>query len=295
MSTLWQEIRTKMLHSGSKLGLLIGINVAVYLILAVTGVFEFLSFGRDSHQVALFSNDYLALPSYLLKLLTRFWTPLTYMFMHEGFFHILFNMLWLYWMGQIFEEYMGTKRTVGLYLMGGLAGALFFLAAYNLIPAFADVRDASTIVGASASVMAIVVATATLLPDYTISLMFIGPAKLKWLAIAYVIIDFIGIAGANAGGEIAHLGGALLGFIYIKQLQRGNDWNKPVGNLFTPPSQVKVVYKSNSGYTTRTAAPSYPDQDEIDRILDKISHTGLKSLSKQERDTLQRISKANEK
>ncbi|GAB2697201.1 rhomboid family intramembrane serine protease [Mucilaginibacter koreensis] len=290
MSTLWQEIRTKMLHSGSKLGLLIGINVAVYVIIAVAGVFEFLTLGRNSQQVASFASDYLALTSYLPKLLTRFWTPVTYMFMHAGFFHILFNMLWLYWMGQIFEEYLGTKRTVGLYLMGGLAGALLFLAAYNLIPAFADVRDTALIVGASASVMAIVIATATLLPDYTIYLMFLGPVKLKWLAIAYVIIDFIGIAGANAGGEIAHLGGALLGFIYIKQLQRGNDWNKPVSKIFTPPAKVKVVYRSNSGYTTRTAAPAYPDQDEIDRILDKISHTGYKSLSKQERDTLQRAS-----
>ncbi len=294
MSTIWQEIRAKMLYSGSKIGVLIGINVAVFLLINVGSVLEFIFTGVRHGYIETYANDFLALRAYLPGLATRFWTPLTYMFMHAGFFHILFNMLWLYWMGQIFEEYLGTKRTVGLYIMGGLAGALFFIAGFNLIPAFAE--DVLTpVVGASASVMAIVVATATLLPNYTIYLMFLGPVKLKWLAIAYVIIDFIGIAGANAGGELAHLGGALLGFIYIKQLQRGHDWSQPLNRAFTPPSKVKVVYRSTSGYSQRPVANAYPGQDEIDRILDKISHSGYKSLSKQERDTLKRASNANEK
>ncbi len=293
MNNLWREIRAKLFHSGSKLGLLIGINIAVFLIIGIGNVFAFLS--KNEGMVSAYANDYLALCAYLPKLATSFWTPLTYMFLHDGFLHVLFNMLWLYWIGQIFEEYLGTRRTVGLYLMGGLAGAVFFIAAYNLIPAFADIRTASYVVGASASVMAIIIATATLLPDYTISLIFLGPVKLKWLAIAYVILDFIGIAGANAGGEIAHLGGALLGFLYIKQLQRGNDWNKPVSRVFTPPAKVKVVYRSGTGYATRNAIPDQPAQDEIDRILDKISHSGYNSLSRQERDTLQRASNTNEK
>jgi membrane associated rhomboid family serine protease len=294
MSTIWQEIRSKLLYSGSKIGLLIGINVAVYLVVAIGGVFEFLFF-QSRGVIDSYATEYLALTTYLPHLAARIWTPLTYMFVHAGFFHILFNMLWLYWMGQIFEEYLGTRRIVGLYILGGLAGALFVIAAFNLIPVFAG-EGLVPIVGASASVMAIVVATATLLPNYTIYLMFLGPVKLKWLAIAYVLIDFIGIAGANAGGEIAHLGGALMGFIYIKQLQRGNDWNRPFNRAFESSNRVKVVYRNTAtGYNQRTPVNGYPAQDEIDRILDKISHSGYKSLSKQEKETLQRASNANEK
>lgn len=294
MNSLWQEIRAKMLYSGSKIGVLIGINVAVYLSIAVAAVFQLILF--QSRGLDDYARDFLALPAYLPKLAIRFWTPLTYMFMHAGFFHILFNMLWLYWMGQIFEEYLGTRRIVGLYLMGGLAGAILFMAAFNLIPAFSGDLVGTNVVGASASVMAIVVATATLLPNYTIYMMFLGPVKLKWLAIAYVLIDFIGIAGANAGGEIAHIGGALLGFLYIKQLQQGRDLNRPLTNILTPPGKVKVVYRNASTYSAqRTVTNGSPAQDEIDRILDKISHSGYKSLSKQEKDTLQRASNANEK
>jgi hypothetical protein len=190
-------------------------------------------------------------------------------------------MLWLYWMGQIFEEYLGNKRTIGLYLLGGLTGGLLFVACYNLIPAFTNVNAAATsvVVGASASVMAIVVATATLLPDYTIPLMIIGPVKLKWIALFYSVIDFLGIAGTNAGGEIAHLGGALFGFIYIKQLQRGHDWIGGINKLFSPKPKMKVV--SNSG--NQRKASGTPRQEDVDRILDKISGSGYDSLTKQEK------------
>jgi hypothetical protein len=133
--------------------------------------------------------------------------------------------------------------------------------------------------------MAIVVATATLLPNYTISLILFGPVKLKWLVIVILVIDFLGIAGANAGGEIAHLGGALLGFIYIKQLQRGHDWIGGVNNLFKSSPKLKVVVKN----TSKNSA-EYPRQEEIDRILDKISQSGYDSLSKQEKEILFRAS-----
>jgi membrane associated rhomboid family serine protease len=287
MSTLWKDIRYKMLHSGSKLGLLIGINVLVYLLINVPAVFEQLFRGFGNSTISNTAYNWLAMPSALNKLVTHPWTPITYMFMHNGVFHILFNMLWLYWFGQIFEEYLGNKRTVTLYFLGGLTGALFFVASYNIFPAFAGigVLGGATIVGASACVMAIIVATATLLPDYTIFLMFLGPVKLKWLALFFVIIDFLNVASANAGGELAHLGGALIGFIYIKQLRRGNDWNKPIDKLFTPKSKIKVV----AGGATDNKR-SEPRQDEVDRILDKISQSGYNSLSKQEKETLFRAS-----
>ncbi|PAW92245.1 rhomboid family intramembrane serine protease [Mucilaginibacter sp. MD40] len=289
MSTLWQDIQYKMLRSHSRLSLLIGINVIVFLGIYVPATVEQLVRGFGNSAILNFAGQYLVLPASLSALVHRFWTPITYMFMHAGFFHILFNMLWLYWMGQIFEEYLGHKRTIGLYLLGGLAGGILFVAAYNLIPAFTHVDAASsaTIVGASASVMAIIIATATLLPNYTIQLFLLGPVKLKWVAVFYVVIDFIGIAGANAGGEIAHLGGALMGFIYIKQLQRGNDWIGGISKLFAPKPKLKVV---STNYSVRKAA-GVPHQDEIDRILDKISATGYDSLSKQEKESLDSLSK----
>ncbi|WP_374950788.1 rhomboid family intramembrane serine protease [Mucilaginibacter sp.] len=289
MSTLWQNIQYKIQQSGSKISLLIGINVIVFLLINATAIVEQLFSGFGNSAILYFTNDYLLLPASLPKLLTRFWTPITYMFMHAGIFHILFNMLWLYWMGQIFEEYLGNKRTIGLYIFGGLAGGLLFVACYNLLPAFTNVNAAatSTIVGASASVMAVIIATATLLPNYTISLILIGPVKLKWIAVFYIIIDFLGIAGANAGGEIAHLGGALMGFIYIKQVQRGNDFILAIDKLFKKP-KPKMTVVANT--TAQKRSHDLPRQDEIDRILDKISGSGYDSLSKQEKETLFRAS-----
>jgi len=288
MSSLWQNIQIK-IRSGGRINLLIGINALIFLLIYIPATFEqFFRVSRNS-AILVYSNEYLDLPAYLPKLPSRFWTPITYMFMHAGFFHILFNMLWLYWIGQIFEEYLGHKRTIGLYLMGGLTGALFFILAFNFLPAFSGVVAGATVVGASASVMAVIIATATLLPDYSIGLMFIGPVKLKWIAIFYVLIDFLSTAGPNAGGEIAHLGGALFGFIYIKQWQRGHDWIGGIVNIFKAKPNLKVASKSSVKNSN-----DLPRQEEIDRILDKISQSGYESLNKQEKEILFRASKDNE-
>lgn len=279
-----------MLHSGSKLNLLIGINIAVFLLVNIPATLETLFF--NSANIAYISAEYLALTANLHELPLRFWTPLSYMFMHAGIFHIVFNLLWLYWFGQIFEEFLGKKKTLGLYLLGGLSGAVLFVLAFNTIPYFTVNNAAlnSSMVGASASVMAILVATATLLPDYTIGLMFIGPVKLKWLVLVFIIIDFFGTVGPNAGGEIAHLGGAILGFVYIKRLQKGHDWIAGIHNffagIFTKRSKLKVVSTNNS-----RSATGYPRQEEIDQVLDKISKTGYDNLTKQEKEILFRASK----
>ena len=285
MSTLWQDIQYKMLRSGSKLNLLIGINIIVYLLVNLLSVLIKLFFGSD--VISNFSDHYLQLPAYLPTLAKHFWTPLTYMFLHDGVFHILFNMLWLYWIGQIFEEYLGKNRTLGLYLIGGFAGAFFFVAAYNLFPFYTQnhLAESSILAGASASVMTIIVATATLLPDYTIPLILIGPVKLKWLALFFVVIDFLGITGLNAGGELSHLGGALMGFIYIRQLQNGHDMIAGITNLFKPKPKLKVVSKNPS-----RGRNDLPRQEEIDMILDKISKSGYDSLTKQEKEILFRAS-----
>jgi len=291
MRTLWNELKIKMLHSGSRVSLLIGINLIVFLLINIPAVFETLFWGHRQSIIGLYADEYLDLPANFAHLAYRFWTPLTYMFMHAGILHIVFNMLWLFWIGQIFEEYLGNKRTIGLYIMGGLTGAVFFVLGYNFIPVFVQENAAlqSTIVGASAAVMAIIVATATLLPDYTMVLMLFGPVKLKWLVIAFVILDFLLIAGSNAGGELSHLGGALFGFIYIKQLQRGNDWVGFFTKMFSKKPHLKVAAKNNA-----RSGGNVPRQEDIDRILDKISQSGYDSLTRQEKEILFRASKDNE-
>jgi len=289
MNALWRNIQVKLQSSGSRLYLLIAINVIVFLAINIPAICEQLFTGFGNSSILVYSNEYLAIPAYLPKLAVRFWTPLTYMFMHAGIFHILFNMLWLYWLGQIFEEYLGNKRIVGVYLLGGLFGALFFVASYNIFPVFAPVLSVSTAVGASASVMAVIVATATLLPDFAIPIIFIGPIKLKWIAMFYVIFDFLSITGPNSGGEIAHIGGALLGFVYIKRLQKGSDWVANIAGLFKSGprlSRLKVVARN-----TNKRSATRPRQDEVDLILDKISTSGYESLTAEEKEILFRASK----
>jgi membrane associated rhomboid family serine protease len=288
---IYNELKMKVFQSGSRLNLLIGINVIVFVAISLFGVFEFL-FTKQRIYSALI-NDYLAVPTYLPTLLKRIWTPFTYMFMHAGFFHILFNMLWLFWIGRILEEYLNSKKLTFVYLAGGLAGAFFYILCYNIFPAFQEAKIISAAVGASAAVTAIVVATATLLPDYTLSLMFFGPVKLKWIAIVYIVIDLISIAGPNAGGHLTHLGGAIFGFLFIKSLQNGNDWSKPFEGYFSPKSKLKVVSKNYSA-GAKTQKNSVPDQELIDRILDKISQSGYNNLSKNEKEILFNASKNNE-
>src|ERR1700761_5430017 len=245
--TAWENIQYKMLRSDSKIPLLIGINVIVYLVINVFGVIEAQVF--NSENIAFFSQKYLLLTANLHLLLSRFWTPITYMFMHAGVLHILLNMLMLFWFGTIFEDFLGKKRTLGLYFLGGLAGGALYILCYNTLPFFTHENAAatSTLVGASASVMAIIAATATQLPNYSISVIFIGPVKLKWLVLFMLALDFLGTIGPNAGGEIAHLGGALIGFVYIKQLQKGNDWIARISGIFKAKPKLKVVSKNSFG------------------------------------------------
>lgn len=275
--SIFKELWYKMVHSGSRMNLFIGINIIVFLILGIIRVFEFLFTKETTITEWLVTS--LSMPAHLPLLLYKFFTPLTYMFTHENLFHILFNMIWLYLMGRIFEDFLSSKQFTFTYLAGGLAGAVFYILAYNTFPAFETSLQNSVILGASAAVSAIVFATATLVPDYSIRLLFLGDVKLKYLALAFAALDFISIGLNNPGGSIAHLGGALLGFIYIKQLRAGNDWSK----IFKKRSKLKVVRNSEKKSARGNALP---DQDLIDQILDKISKSGYESLTKQEKEQL---------
>jgi hypothetical protein len=200
-------------------------------------------------------------------------------------------MLVLYWFGRVFVEYLGSDKLVALYILGGLAGGISYLLLYNLNPAFFGKAE---MVGASGAIYAIVVGTATLLPNYTFFLLFFGPVRIKYIAIFYVVLSVLYVRqGVNLGGNIAHLGGALIGFIYIKQLQAGVNWGGWVTStiywfkdLFKSKPKVKVTYRSEDTRTSKKQASGKVPQEEIDAILDKISDRGYESLTKEEKEKL---------
>ncbi len=277
---------------------LIIINVVVYVALSVLKVFA-LWFGFESVFVAVY--DQFSLPSSFFEFLHRPWTLITYFFSHSmiQFLHILFNMLVLYWFGRIFTEYLGSDKLIAVYVLGGIAGGLIYLMAYNLIPNPPEFLSRGTgLVGASAAIFAVMVAIATLLPDYTVFLMFLGPVKIKYIAAVYIFLSFVGSVGSNAGGEIAHLGGAFIGFVYTKQLQAGVNWGgwvtyllDGIKGLLRPRPKVKVSYRKSDAGGQRPTAGSGISQKEIDDILDKISDGGYESLSKDEKEKLFKASK----
>ena len=279
---------------GDYLVKLIYINVAVFLIVNIVNVVSAL-FALNISGALL---DWMAMPAYLPQLAWRVWTPITYMFLHEGFMHLLFNMLWLFWMGRIFVEYLGPHKLLSVYLVGGLAGAGLYVLAFNVLPVFhPSVFETGLILGASGAVMAVVMGIAAYLPDYTIHLMFIGPVRLKYVALAMIVLDVIGIAGSNAGGHIAHIGGAALGAIWGYRLGQGTDLLKPVHpllfsltKLFTPKPVIRVHYRTDERFGHLRAEPRTPSQKEMDPILDKIAKSGYDSLTKDEKNILFRMS-----
>lgn len=266
---------------------LIIINVVVFSILLLLQVV--LRFANSYKLFYTMFLPYIGLPGNITEVPFKLWTLFTYSFTHYDIFHVFGNMLGLYYFGQIIYEFLGSKKLLSLYIYGGLAGGLLYLMAFNLLPVFKD-HSTPYLVGASACVYAIVVGAATLSPDYTVFLMFLGPVKLKYLALFFILISFAGTLGVNSFGNIAHLGGAMLGYVYIKQLKSGNDWGVPLfkmidffENIFKPKSKLKVTHKSNQ---RKIVKDRIPNQDEIDKILDKISESGYSSLSKEEKEKL---------
>lgn len=275
---------------------LILINVAIFLVMGVMNVFSTVLKFDD---LFLIIHNQFSIPPRLLDFVQRPWTLISYAFMHDlrGIMHILFNMLFLYWFGKLFIEYLGSAKLIALYVLGALAAGVTYLLVFNTIPYFKEIADFPGMVGASGAVYAVMVATATLIPDYTFFLLFLGPVRIKYIAGFYILISFLGSVGANAGGNIAHLGGALMGYVYVKQLQAGINWGGWItsiltwfGNLFTPSPKVKVTYRKDGGAKRPSAAHGI-SQQEIDAILDKISEGGYESLSKEEREKLFKASK----
>lgn len=276
---------------------LIIINVAVFLVI---GIFTVIGDISKASAFADFLYDQFTIPPTIGEFLTRPWTIITYMFAHSrgDIFHILFNMLVFYWFGRLFVEYLGSDKLIALYVLGGITGGIFYLLMFNTVPYYIERSGFTGMVGASASVYAIVVATAALIPNYTFYLLFFGPVKIKYIAGFYVVVSFLGTTQANAGGNLAHLGGALVGFVYLKQLQSGVNWGGWVTatldwitDLFKSKPKVKVSYRNEEKKSAVKSSVLKSSQDEIDAILDKISERGYESLSKEEKEKLFNASK----
>lgn len=295
-----ERIRS-MLRMQPALSNLIIVNIGIWFALAMVqlGGFLFQPMGARGDQQWLETVlQWIGVPASIPNLMLKPWTIFTYMFVQEAFWHLFFNMIWLYWFGKIFIEFMPGKKIYTLYFIGGISGALTFILAYNIFPVFQDTIGLSTTIGASASVLAITVATAVLVPDYTVNLLFIGPVKIKYIAVFTLVLDVLMIRSGNAGGHFAHIGGAISGALFILFIRK--DVAKRLGllqliSLLTDPFKRKQLHKvyskekplNDEEYNRQKVMK----QQKIDHILDKISRSGYSSLSAEEKEILFNSSK----
>lgn len=289
---LWSGIKQSF-RSGSSLTKLIYINIGLFLFIKIVNVLFVLSGQPDTSYS--FFLDNLGLPAYWGFLLYKPWTILTYMFTHFSFFHLLFNMLWLYWFGSFFLNHFTRQELTGVYLLGGLSGACVYLLSYNLIPIFEPSLYNTTAIGASASVMAVVFAVCCYLPQQRIYIFLLGSVKLIHLALFTAIIDILSIPSANAGGHIAHLGGAFFGYLFIAGIRHNLNLATGIvslfqktGRLFTATPRMHIKHKKNVSQMNDREYNEYKKQkdERINKILDKISRSGYESLTREEKELL---------
>ena len=285
---IWDDIKLTF-RKGSNLTRLIYINIAVFILITIVAGIGFL---LNDPEVSVKALNLFSVPASLSTLLLKPWTLITYMFTHKDIWHILFNMLWLYSFGRIFLEYLDQRKLVAVYLLGGISGAIVYILSFNIFPAFTGVVDDSVAIGASASVMAVVIAIAAYVPDYTVQLFLLGRIKIKYLALGIFVLTSIMDFSINSGGKLAHIGGALFGYLYILNLRRGRDIGKGFNSIidffatiFKPRKKLKVTHKkvANEFEYNRIKVEH---QKRINQILDKISKGGYDSLTKEEKEAL---------
>jgi membrane associated rhomboid family serine protease len=305
MSYYRQENRRSRLtvgQDGNALITLIAIHLVVFILLAFIKVIYYFSYSADGLQI--YRNNILnwvILPANISTFLTRPWTLITHMFVHDNVWHIVANMLWLWGFGYIFQDLVGNKKIIPVFLYGALAGALAYMLSFNLIPVLRQYLDTPAL-GASAGVMAVAIATTVTAPGYRIFPFINGGIPLWVLTMIFVIIDLATIPYNNPGGHVAHLAGAGMGFVFIALLRRGYDWSTWmnnaydwVNNLFNPDKPKKgkrikteLFYTSNTKPYNKTSGIS---QQKIDDLLDKINQKGYNSLTDDEKEILKRASK----
>lgn len=294
MESIWDQIK-KFFREGGALNQLIMINLGVFVLYLVLQIISFLF----QVNISGIFVSYTALPSHPGTLITRPWTFVSYMFLHQGFIHILFNMLWLYFGGRLFISYFGGRRLIATYLLGGLIGGAIYVMAYNLFPAFSEIVGISNNRGASAGVMAVLFAIATYNPRFPVRILVIT-IPLWGVALFAFLTDLIALGeGNNPGGSLAHLGGAAFGYLMARAYSQGRDLTEGfarfidrIANLFKPKPKLKKVY-TNTGNTRRSRNNKTNDnaEEKLNLILDKINRSGYDSLSKEEKDHLFKFGK----
>ena len=302
--SIYNDIKGQ-LDYGNNVTRLIIINSAVFVALWVVYAGIALTVGPDFMVVRQKFLHFFTLPPTFLEMLKKPWSIFTHMFLHEGFFHFLFNMFVLHMFGRIFGDLLGDRRIIPLYILGGLMGIVFIqLSVIFNITMFPSL-------GASAAIMAIVVASTIVAPNYEVRLILIGAVKIKYVALVLIILDIVGLANLqNTGGHFAHIGGMVMGWLYILMIQSGNDpanWMNKTYDSFRdlfrprqkkkPKSPLSVKYKATvprtSKSTRKAKMQNVTHQEKLDEILEKISKKGIASLSKEEKDFLDKASKNN--
>ncbi|NQY08350.1 MAG: rhomboid family intramembrane serine protease [Flavobacteriales bacterium] len=293
MSAFKEEFDKVFKKKDNQLVIIIAVNVIVFIL------FNIISLSDTGKSIL---KEWVAVDSSIFTWLTHFWTTFTYMFVHFDLRHIFFNMLILFFMGRVLESQIGGRRFAGLFMLGGLAGAVLYVVAYNIMIALniGDIQH-NTLIGASAGVMAILIALAVLIPNQKINMMFFGPVSIKYVAYGLFIVSSILDMQENTGGKIAHIGGAIFGYFYIIQYRKGKDY---AGNFYNFITSLSGLFKSKKKQNMKvehrkpTNDDDYNlhrkrDQDKIDSILDKISKSGYDSLNAEEKRILFKESNKN--
>lgn len=264
---------------------IIYINVTVFLL---TYLFKTISSLMQINGNVII--NWFALSPHFDSLIYKPWTIISYGFLHEGFMHILFNLIILFYIGNLFLDFFNKKQFIVYYILGIFFGGLVFMLSYNYFPAL-KTREVY-LVGASAGVTSVLVGLASLLPNYPLRFRFVGDVKLMYIAIAMVALDIIQIPNGNAGGHLAHLGGALIGFLLTTRLNQGKNLISWMENLAQNKkrSPLSTIHKRKNSKIAKEDN-SVSRQKKIDAILDKISKSGYEALSQEEKDFLFKVGK----
>lgn len=298
--SIYRDIKQQFSH-GNALTKIILVNIGFFVFVNLVRIILLFVDGQAPPPSYTPFIQFFAISKDLLHTLTHPWVILTHIFLHEGFWHIFWNMLLLYWFGRIVGDLLGDRRVLPIYLICGLAGGFTYLAVANL-PSLWSFGEYA--LGASAAVMGMLAVAGMTAPSYLLHLLLIGPVRLKYVVLVLIFLDLIALSwNSSSGGSIAHLGGTVMGFVIASQLQRGNDLTSPVANgpqalqewwqnRLRTNRKPKVVFRNNQKGPAKRPGPSrhkHSDLDEqakVDAILDKIKEKGYDSLTKEEKEFL---------
>lgn len=273
------QIRFKQANIVEKL---LYINLAVFLLVFVFNTLGFL-FQSNTNFIV----NWFTLPASFDEFIQKPWTLITYGFVHVSFIHVLSNSIALFFIGNLFTDYFTAKQLITFYLFGTAFGGLIFLLSYTYFPVFSQDVSNSLLLGASAGVSSVFIGIATYIPNYQFKIRLIGYLKLWYLAAFWMVLDVIQIPGNNSGGHLAHIGGAVFGFLYVSLASNTEVlvWEK-IRAFFKPKKKpLKTVYKTKKTTAKRsgTKSTTNANQQQINHILEKISKSGYDALSKEEK------------